>query len=75
MGDRQGSANASRMATGGGRIAEIIECRSGGFRLILRMMSGQGPSEACTTIFARLRDAEDYAARVCGFGPEPNRGV
>jgi hypothetical protein len=72
MSDRQGSA--TRAAPGSGRIAEIIECRSGGFRLILRMMSGPGPSESCGTVFARLRDAEDYAARVCSSVPEANCG-
>jgi hypothetical protein len=67
--------HAAPMAANDSWIAEIVERRAGGFRLILRMMSGQGVPviESCATIFARLRDAEDYAARVCAPGPDQSR--
>jgi hypothetical protein len=73
MHDLQG--NAANTAVGVNTIAEIVERKSGGFRLILRIFGVSGVSvvEPCATIFERLGDAEDYAARLCGVGSEQAR--
>lgn len=57
------------------KIIEIVERRAGGFRLVVRMFSRHGMPvvEACSTVFSRMRDAEDYATRFYGVGQEQLR--